>query len=123
MLKKILSKPLTVLIVFTIMVALGLFCGLRLPLDMFPDTSYPMIMVQTYYGNSDSQDVEQNVTRPLESAFSGLNGLKHMSSTSSTGYSQIMLEFSTGTDLDTASNNIRDKIDSEIGRASCRERV
>lgn len=116
MLKKILSKPLTVLIVFTIMVALGLFCGLRLPLDMFPDTSYPMIMVQTYYGNSDSQDVEQNVTRPLESAFSGLNGLKHMSSTSSTGYSQIMLEFSTGTDLDTASNNIRDKIDSVRSR-------
>lgn len=116
MLNSILKKPLSVLIVFTIMIALGLFCGRRLPLDMFPDTSYPMIMVQTYYGNSDSEEVERNVTRPLESAFSGLSGLKHMSSTSSTGYSQIMLEFSTGTNLDAASNNIRDKIDSVRSR-------
>ncbi len=98
------------------MVGLGLFCGMQLPLDMFPDTSYPMVMVQTYYGNSDSSEVEKNVTRPLESAFSGLSGLKHMSSTSSTGYSQIMLEFSTGTNLDTASNDIRDKIDSVRSR-------
>lgn len=116
MLNSILKKPLSVLIVFTVMIALGLFCGRRLPLDMFPDTSYPMIMVQTYYGNSDSEEVERNVTRPLESAFSGLSGLKHMSSTSSTGYSQIMLEFSTGTNLDAASNNIRDKIDSVRSR-------
>lgn len=111
MIEKILKKPLTVLIIFTILVALGIFCGKQLALDMFPETSYPMVMVQTYYGNSDPEEVERNVTRPLESAFSGLSGLKHMTSTSSTGYSQIQLQFSTSTNLDTASNDIRDKID------------
>lgn len=99
------------MIVFTILVALGVFCGRRLALDMFPETSYPMVMVQTYYGNADPEEVERNVTRPLESAFSGLSGLKHIVSTSSTGYSQIQLSFSTSTNLDTASNDIRDKID------------
>lgn len=111
MIEKILKKPLTVLITFAILVGLGAFCGKRLALDMFPETSYPMIMVQTYYGNADPEDVEKNVTRPLESAFSGLSGLKHITSTSSTGYSQIQLQFSTKTNLDTASNDIRDKID------------
>ena len=111
MIAKILKKPLTVVITFTILVALGIFCGKRLALDMFPETSYPMVMVQTYYGNADPEEVERNVTRPLESAFSGLSGLKHISSTSSTGYSQIQLQFSTSTNLDTASNDIRDKID------------
>ncbi|MBR1402647.1 MAG: efflux RND transporter permease subunit [Treponema sp.] len=111
MIATILKKPLTVVITFTILVALGIFCGKRLALDMFPETSYPMVMVQTYYGNADPEEVERNVTRPLESAFSGLSGLKHISSTSSTGYSQIQLQFSTSTNLDTASNDIRDKID------------
>ncbi len=111
MIERILKKPLTVVIFFTILVALGGFCGKNLALDMFPETNYPMIMVQTFYGNASPEDVEQNVTRPLESAFSGLGGLKHISSTSSTGYSQIQLSFSTSTNLDTVSNDIRDKID------------
>ncbi|WP_407426572.1 efflux RND transporter permease subunit [Treponema sp.] len=111
MISRILKKPLTVVITFTILVGLGIFCGKNLALDMFPETSYPMVMVQTCYGNSDPEEVERNVTRPLESAFSGLSGLKHIVSTSSTGYSQIQLSFSTSTNLDTASNDIRDKID------------
>ena len=89
----------------------GIFCGKRLALDMFPETSYPMVMVQTYYGNADPEEVERNVTRPLESAFSGLSGLKHISSTSSTGYSQIMLEFSSSVNMDSVMNDVRDKID------------
>ena len=103
------------MIVFTLLVALGIFCGKNLSLDMFPETNNPSVMVTTTCANADPAEVERNVTRKLESAFSGLSGLKHISSESSTGYSQITLEFSSKTDMDTAMNDVREKIDRARG--------
>lgn len=111
MISAILKKPVTVMIVFTLLVALGIFCSTNLSLDMFPDTNNPSVMVMTTCANEDPSEVERNVTRKLESAFSGLSGLKHMTSESSTGYSQITLEFSSKTNMDTAMNDVREKID------------
>ncbi len=104
-------KPVSVVIIFTLLVLLGIYSGKSLPIDMYPDTSYPMIVVSSSWGNSAPEEVEQNLTRVLETGLSGVTGLKHISSTSSTGYAMISLEFETGTDLDVASNDIRDKID------------
>ena len=115
MISRIIQKPVSVMIVFTLLVALGIFCGKNLSLDMFPETNNPSVMVTTTCANADPAEVERNVTRKLESAFSGLSGLKHISSESSTGYSQITLEFSSKTDMDTAMNDVREKIDRARG--------
>ncbi len=111
MIQAMLKKPISVLIVFTLLVALGAFCGKNLSLDMFPEVNNPSVMVATTCGNADPSEVERNVTRKLESAFSGLSGLKHIKSESQTGYSQIMLEFSSSVNMDSAMNDVRDKID------------
>ena len=107
MIEKIIKKPVTVMIIFVLSVLLGIFCGKNLSLDMFPETNNPSVMVTTTCGNADPSEVERNVTRKLESAFSGLSGLKSMTSESSTGYSQITLQFSSKTNMDAAMNDVR----------------
>nr|MCR4823097.1 efflux RND transporter permease subunit [Treponema sp.] len=115
MIEKIIKKPVTVMIIFVLSVLLGIFCGKNLSLDMFPETNNPSVMVTTTCGNADPSEVERNVTRKLESAFSGLSGLKSMTSESSTGYSQITLQFSSKTNMDAAMNDVREKIDRARG--------
>ena len=104
-------KPVTSLLVFIVLVALGIFCTFNLPLDMYPDMDLPYIVVYTTYGNAGPEEVEQSLTRTLESSLSGLSGLKKMQSQSSSGLSLIILEMNYGTNLDSTTNEIRDKID------------
>ena len=63
MIKAILNKPISVLIVFTLLVAVGIFCGKSLSLDMFPEVNNPSVMVTTRCGNADPAEVERSVTR------------------------------------------------------------
>src|SRR5574344_3154195 len=105
------NKPTTVVTIFSLIVALGIFCMNALPVDMYPDIDLPYMVVYTTYKNAGPEEVERNVTRTLESSLSGVSGLKKMQSTSSSGSSMIFLEFNYGTNLDEAANGIRDKID------------
>lgn len=109
--EKCVNKPTTTLLTFIIMVALGIFCTFSLPVDMFPDMTLPYMVVYTNYRNAGPEEVEQSVTRTMESTLSGLSGLKTMQSQSHSGLSLVFLEFDYGTNLDSASNEIRDKID------------
>ena len=105
------NKPVTTLLVFIIMIALGVFCTLQLPVDMYPDMDLPYMIVYTTYTGAGPEEVEQSLTRTLESSLSGVSGLKHIQSRSMSGMSLVILEFNFGTNLDSAANEIRDKID------------
>lgn len=105
------NKPTTVLMIFILFVAFGIYAALSLPIDQFPDMELPYIAIQTTYENAGPEEVEQSVTRVLESSLSGVSGLKKMQSQSSTGSSLIYLEMNYGTNLDEAVNSCRDKID------------
>ena len=105
------SKPMTTLIGFILAVALGIYCIFSLPVDMFPEMDIPYIIVYTSYSNAGPEEVENSVTRTLESTLSGVSGLKKITSRSSTGTSIVILEFEYGTNLNTAGNDIRDKIE------------
>ena len=109
--EKAVNKPVTSLIVFVVAVVLGIYCAFNLSVDMFPNMEIPYMVVYTAYPNAGPEEVEQNLTRTLESSLSGLNGLKKMQSQSSTGLSLIILEMNYGTNMDGAANDIRDKID------------
>lgn len=109
--EKVVSKPVTILFIFLILVGTGLFTAKKLQVDMLPDSNYPNVMVISTYGNSSPEVVEQNLTRILEKGLSGLSGLKNITSTSSTGFASLRLEFASGTNLEKATNDIREKLD------------
>ncbi|MDD7580737.1 MAG: efflux RND transporter permease subunit [Treponema sp.] len=109
--EKCVNKPVTTLLVFIMMVALGIFCVFDMPVDMYPSMDLPYMLVYTKYENAGPEEVEQSITRTMESSLSGLSGLKTLSSTSQSGASIIFMEFDYGTNLDTAAIEIRDKID------------
>ena len=104
-------KPVTVLIIFVLLVVLGVNASRHLPLEMIPDMDIPYIMISTSYANASPQEVEDKLTRTLESALASISGVTKMSSTSSEGSSVITLEFDIDTNLDEAGNTIRDRID------------
>lgn len=105
------KRPTMILIIFMLLAALGIYCTVTLPVDMYPDMDIPYILVYTNYSNAGPEEVEKSVTRTLESSLSGVSGLKHCKSRSQTGTSLIIMEFEFGTNLDAASNEIRDKVD------------
>lgn len=109
--KMAVRKPTTVLIIFVVLTALGIYATTLLPIDLFPEMEVPYIIVSTTYSNASPEEVEDKVTRTLESSLSGISGLKTMQSISGQGSSMIMLEFSDGTDLAEATNMVRDRID------------
>lgn len=105
------NKPTTTLLVFIVAVAMGIFCTFNLPVDMYPDMDLPYMIVITQYRNAGPEEVEQSITRTLESSLSGLSGLKKLQSRSQSGLSLLILEMNFGTNLDSTANEIRDKID------------
>lgn len=109
--KMAVNKPTTTLIMFIIAVALGIYCTATLPLDLMPDMDIPYVIVNVQYGSAGPEEVENSVTRLLESGLSSVTGLKKMKSESSTGSSLIIMEFEYGVNLDAATNDIRDKIE------------
>ena len=105
------NKPTTVLMIFLVLVAFGIYSALSLPIDLYPDMELPYIAIMTTYENAGPEEVEQSVTRVLESSLSGVTGLKTMQSQSMTGSSLIYLEMNYGVNLDEAVSSCRDKID------------
>ncbi len=106
-----LKKPVTIIVIMVIFITIGIISLVKLPLEMFPDTSYPGLMVYVPYPSSSPEEVERTITRPLEDILSTINNLKNLNSTSSSSTSRIHMEFETGTNMDVASMEIRDKVD------------
>ncbi len=108
---KAVQKPTTVLMIFVLSIAFGIYSIFNMPIDRFPDMDLPYILVSTEYKNAGPEEVETSVTRVLEGALSGVTGLKKLTSYSSSGSSFILLEMNYGTNLDAATGEVRDKID------------
>jgi len=96
---------------FVAVLIIGLFSLTTLPVDLYPDVETNTIMVMTTYQGASAQDIEQNVTRPLENALNAVNDLKHITSKSRENISVITLEFEYGKDIDVLTNDVRDKLD------------
>ncbi len=108
--RKNLEHPVLVLIIFTLLAAVGLFTMRNVAIGLFPDVDSPYVMISTSYQNAGPESVEKTVTEVLEGALVSVSGLKKLYSTSTESSSSIQLEFNYGTDLESAVNDIRDKI-------------
>lgn len=109
--QKTLQHPVLTLIVFALLGVMGIFTLRNTAISLMPDTDNPMLMVSASYTNAGPESVEKSVTKILESALVSVSNLKEMSSTSSEGNAMVSLEFNYGTDLEVATNNVRDKLD------------
>jgi len=96
--------------IFIGVVLIGLMFYLQLPIDLLPNIDVNIISVMTSYSGAGAEDVEANVTRPLEDVLNTTENLDKITSQSKDGMSMIMLEFEYGTNMDEAMNNVRDKV-------------
>ncbi len=105
------KRPYTVLVAAILVLVLGIvsFTGMRT--DLLPDIELPYIVVVTTYPGASPEQVEQTVTRPLESVLSSAGGLKNISSISSENSSIVILEFAQETNMDSATIELSNSID------------
>ncbi|SFE97969.1 efflux RND transporter permease subunit [Thermophagus xiamenensis] len=103
-------KPVTVILIFIGVVILGLFSLRYLPIDLYPEIDPPIVSIFTFYEGASAADIETNVTRILEDNLNTVSNLKELTSISKDNTSLVMLEFEWGTNLDEATNDIRDAI-------------
>lgn len=105
------KKPITTAIIFVAVVVLGLLSLSKLSIDMWPEIEMNQAIVIVTYPGASAEDVENNVSKTLESALSTVSDLKKLKSTSKENTAVITVEFNWGTDLDAAVNDMRDKIE------------
>ncbi|MDE6295787.1 MAG: efflux RND transporter permease subunit [Muribaculaceae bacterium] len=105
------KRPVMTTLTFVAVIILGLFSLVKLPIDLFPDIDTNTIMVITIYPGASAEDIEQNVTKPLENTLNSVEHLKHITSQSRENTSVITLEFEYGYDIDVLTNDVRDKLD------------
>jgi len=105
------KRPTTNLMIFSAIIILAFYSLTRLGIDMMPEIEPPAITVISSYPGASSEDVEIKVTESLENQLATTPGLEKLISRSLEGASLITLKFKWGTDLDEASNDIRDRIE------------
>lgn len=104
-------RPVTTAMIFLTLVVFGMKSYQGLAINLMPDISYPTLTVRTEYEGAAPQDVEKLVTRPLEETLSIVSGMEEISSSSAPGVSEIVLEFTWGTDMNLAMQDVRDQLD------------
>ncbi len=105
------SRPVFTIMVTLIVILIGLVSLSRLPIDLLPEISYPTLSINTSYGNAAPEEVEKLVTEVIEGAVSAIQGIKEISSQSTEGNSRVRVSFTWGTNLDAATNDVRDRLD------------
>ena len=105
------KRPIMTSLCFFAVIVFGIFSFFKLPIDLYPDIDTNTIMVMTYYTGASANDIENNVTRPLENTLNSVEHLKHITSNSRENISVITLQFEYGYDIDVLTNNVRDKLD------------
>lgn len=110
------ERPVTMFMLSFVVVLLGAISLTRLPVDLMPDVSFPSITVRVTYQGVGPLEMEELITRPIEQAVSAVAGLDQVNSTSSEGNSTVRLNFTWGTDLNEAADEVRSRIDRVRGR-------
>jgi CzcA family heavy metal efflux pump len=101
-----LRNPITVLMMVLGVILLGFVSFSKLPVDMFPDITFPSITVGTFYPGASPVDIEKMVTYPVEKAVATVNGVKYVSSISRQGASLVTIFFNWGTNLDSSQSDV-----------------
>src|SRR6056297_28324 len=105
------NRPIATTMAFLAILLFGLVSLYRLPLDIMPEMELPTLTVMTVYPGASAEEVEEQVTKPLEEILAGTENLKEVQSTSRENVSFISLQFNWGSDISEASSSARDLIE------------
>jgi multidrug efflux pump len=103
-------RPVLAIILNAVLVIFGLVSLSFLGVRDFPAVDPPIVSVNTGYSGANAEVIESQITEPLEESINSVPGIRSITSTSRDGRSSITVEFALGTDLETAANDVRDKV-------------
>ncbi|MBF0572649.1 MAG: efflux RND transporter permease subunit [Desulfamplus sp.] len=109
------KNSISVVVLSILITIFGIYSYNALPRESDPDITIPNVFVSTSYRGVSPSDMETSVTIEIEKKLKGLDGLKKIQSVSSEGLSSINIEFVTGTDIDKALQDVKDKVDEAMG--------
>ena len=104
------KRPSLIIVIFTVLLAGGIFCYTKLSYELMPEMSQPTLVITTQYPGAAPVNVEQTVTKKIEDVLSGVDGIKTVSSQSLESNSIITAEFNVGIDIDSKQQEVQRKI-------------
>ncbi|AZA55200.1 efflux RND transporter permease subunit [Chryseobacterium sp. G0201] len=108
------KRPLLLIVIFTVLVMFGIQSYLSLNYNLLPKIEVPTVSVSTLYPGASAAEVQATVTKKLEDAFSSVEGLDQINSTSQESVSIITISFKSGTDIDKAERDVQRKADQAL---------
>lgn len=108
------KRPVLAIVMSIIIVTFGLIGYKYLGVREFPSIDPPIITVRTSYTGAAAEVIESQITEPLEKGLNGIEGIRSISSSSSQGTSQITVEFNLDANLESAANDVRDKVSQAV---------
>jgi hydrophobe/amphiphile efflux-1 (HAE1) family protein len=109
-----LARPIAVVVIFGLLAFLGIVEFLSMKYELIPPLSIAYITVQTIYPGASPKEVEDQVTKKLEDAVSGISHVKHVTSMSFENASVVVLEFDAGTDINIATQDVQREINAKM---------
>ena len=110
------NRPVLTTVMSIIIVIVGVIGYVTLGVRDYPSVDNPVISVRCSFPGANSDVIETQITEPLEAAVNGIPGIRSISSTSRDGQSSINIEFNLEVDLETAANDVRDKVSGAMRR-------
>ena len=107
---RLLGRPHAIVALAALVVAAGIAAYLTMPMNLFPDTNRPMISVVTQWPGAEARDVEQDVTHPIETQLSAVDGVRRVTSVSRDQVSAVSVEFEYGNDIDIAATKVQTEL-------------
>ncbi|MFI3318869.1 MAG: efflux RND transporter permease subunit [Rikenellaceae bacterium] len=103
-------RPVLATVLTAIIILFGVIGYSSLGVREYPSVEYPIITIQCSYSGANADVIENQVTEPIEQEVNGIPGIKTLTSVSSQGSSRIRVEFELSVDMETAANDVRDKV-------------
>lgn len=104
------DRPVAMLMIVAAVVVFGWTSLRQMPVDLMPDVSYPTITVRGTYAGAAPLEVEREIVEPLEQVLRTVEGVRHVESVSRPGYAEIYLQFRWGSNLDIATQRVRERL-------------
>ncbi len=105
-----LKNPISILMLAIAVIVLGATSVNKLPIDVFPNITMPVVVIGTLFPGASPADVERAITYPMEKAVSAVNNVSYIQSTSKEGFSMVMVFFNWGANIDKGSVDIIENI-------------
>lgn len=109
-------RPIFIVCLVILLLTVGYISICKLPVNLFPNVTFPVVMIHTTYPGASPEEVETLVSKPLEDNLNSIPGIKQLISENTEGKSQVVIEFTSDTDIKYAEQQVRDKVSQAKGK-------